>query len=307
MTLLIAAVQKKFALLVADRRLSSAGILVDDKENKSGVLYLDNMAILYGYTGLSKCGSYNARRWFCDMALEAAKTSRRFPEFFDALEDVASASFMGQPDVRRLREADRRLTVAMAGFRANGQRCLGFLSNFEKFGSLPSAVARPRFVWQLAFDQGYGDDSFSAVHLFGAYEAVLLEELGRIGELLQRGAPANSVRDYAVRVVEKAGKRSSARGSIGPYILSSILDAPLPEGKRPQVRSRFHTIGLGKSIYLADIIAIDSIEGTTVARDIELRREGDPAMIGAVHRNSACPCGSGFKYRHCHGHQRERL
>ena len=30
-------------------------------------------------------------------------------------------------------------------------------------------------------------------------------------------------------------------------------------------------------------------------------REDDPAAWGRVSRNAPCPCGSGKKYKHCHG------
>jgi preprotein translocase subunit SecA len=30
-------------------------------------------------------------------------------------------------------------------------------------------------------------------------------------------------------------------------------------------------------------------------------RPDDPATWGRVSRNAACPCGSGKKYKHCHG------
>jgi preprotein translocase subunit SecA len=31
------------------------------------------------------------------------------------------------------------------------------------------------------------------------------------------------------------------------------------------------------------------------------RKPNDPASWGKVGRNEACPCGSGKKYKHCHG------
>ena len=31
------------------------------------------------------------------------------------------------------------------------------------------------------------------------------------------------------------------------------------------------------------------------------RNPNDPATWGKVGRNEACPCGSGKKYKHCHG------
>jgi preprotein translocase subunit SecA len=35
---------------------------------------------------------------------------------------------------------------------------------------------------------------------------------------------------------------------------------------------------------------------TSIARDV-----ANPASWGKVGRNEACPCGSGKKYKHCHG------
>jgi preprotein translocase subunit SecA len=31
------------------------------------------------------------------------------------------------------------------------------------------------------------------------------------------------------------------------------------------------------------------------------RNPADPATWGAVSRNEACPCGSGMRYKQCHG------
>jgi preprotein translocase subunit SecA len=31
------------------------------------------------------------------------------------------------------------------------------------------------------------------------------------------------------------------------------------------------------------------------------RKPNDPATWGKVGRNEACPCGSGKKFKHCHG------
>ena len=34
---------------------------------------------------------------------------------------------------------------------------------------------------------------------------------------------------------------------------------------------------------------------------LPVRDPNDPATWGKVGRNEACPCGSGKKYKHCHG------
>ena len=41
--------------------------------------------------------------------------------------------------------------------------------------------------------------------------------------------------------------------------------------------------------------------GTTAAGAATLRNPNDPASWGKVSRNETCPCGSGKKYKHCHG------
>jgi SEC-C motif len=41
--------------------------------------------------------------------------------------------------------------------------------------------------------------------------------------------------------------------------------------------------------------------GTTAAGAATLRNPNDPASWGKVGRNETCPCGSGKKYKHCHG------
>ncbi|MGB8528720.1 MAG: SEC-C metal-binding domain-containing protein, partial [Rhodoplanes sp.] len=41
-------------------------------------------------------------------------------------------------------------------------------------------------------------------------------------------------------------------------------------------------------------------EGAAAARTAT-RDPANPASWGKVGRNEACPCGSGKKYKHCHG------
>ena len=41
--------------------------------------------------------------------------------------------------------------------------------------------------------------------------------------------------------------------------------------------------------------------GSTAAAPAAERNPKDPTTWGKVGRNEACPCGSGKKYKHCHG------
>jgi preprotein translocase subunit SecA len=44
------------------------------------------------------------------------------------------------------------------------------------------------------------------------------------------------------------------------------------------------------------VAALARSAGATLARN-----PGDPATWGKVGRNESCPCGSGKKFKHCHG------
>jgi preprotein translocase subunit SecA len=41
--------------------------------------------------------------------------------------------------------------------------------------------------------------------------------------------------------------------------------------------------------------------GITAAAPAVVRNPNDPTSWGKVGRNESCPCGSGKKYKHCHG------
>ena len=51
----------------------------------------------------------------------------------------------------------------------------------------------------------------------------------------------------------------------------------------------------------ADATASASFGGSASVAVAERRNPDDPATWGRVGRNEPCPCGSGKKYKHCHG------
>jgi preprotein translocase subunit SecA len=64
--------------------------------------------------------------------------------------------------------------------------------------------------------------------------------------------------------------------------------------------------GMGDQAILADLnarlAAVDfSVAPTVAAAPAEPRDPLNPATWGKVGRNESCPCGSGKKYKHCHG------
>ena len=78
---------------------------------------------------------------------------------------------------------------------------------------------------------------------------------------------------------------------------------PAPEDLRPKAPSQMQAVkkeaqsGIGASRPVGDITARRSLPRV----DPNARNPGDPSTWGKVSRNESCPCGSGKKYKHCHG------
>ncbi|EKF17766.1 preprotein translocase subunit SecA [Nitratireductor pacificus] len=80
-------------------------------------------------------------------------------------------------------------------------------------------------------------------------------------------------------------------------LVREAADAPPPEA--PQMEAH-HVDGFtGEDEFGADTMTLARAENRIVAA--EDRNPDDPATWGKVGRNEACPCGSGKKYKHCHG------
>jgi len=74
------------------------------------------------------------------------------------------------------------------------------------------------------------------------------------------------------------------------------FDAPEEPGSLPPQDEAGS--GFGGGDYGSTGLQYAAIEGDTAVLD---RNPTDPTSWGKVGRNEACPCGSGKKYKHCHG------
>jgi len=75
-----------------------------------------------------------------------------------------------------------------------------------------------------------------------------------------------------------------------------MVDTPPPLEKETLPTKEIHTDPLtGQNEMSAEDAA------GTFARPRQEINPNDPATWGKIPRNSPCPCGSGKKYKHCHG------
>src|SRR5262249_2879896 len=71
-----------------------------------------------------------------------------------------------------------------------------------------------------------------------------------------------------------------------PYVEAHKIDGSTGEDERALARAGAETLAR---------------DGITAAAAAPERNPNDPSSWGKVGRNETCPCGSGKKYKHCHG------
>jgi preprotein translocase subunit SecA len=81
-------------------------------------------------------------------------------------------------------------------------------------------------------------------------------------------------------------------------LVREAADAPPPQAPR-QVRGEHIDATTGEDDFGDTAVALAPADQRVVPA--EQRDPADPATWGKVGRNEACPCGSGKKYKHCHG------
>ena len=81
-------------------------------------------------------------------------------------------------------------------------------------------------------------------------------------------------------------------------LVREAADAPPPEA--PDMQAHHIDGSTGEDEFAGgDTMTLSRNESSVVPA--EERDPNDPATWGKVGRNEACPCGSGKKYKHCHG------
>jgi preprotein translocase subunit SecA len=74
---------------------------------------------------------------------------------------------------------------------------------------------------------------------------------------------------------------------------------PLPSGPS-ELRGSIDPVTMAEMALFGSASIGQALPGKIGADTAELDRD-DPSTWGKVNRNDACPCGSGKKYKHCHG------
>lgn len=307
MTLITAAANFAFVVQVADRRLTGPTGTVAQEQTKAIHFHLPTADFLVGYTGLAIVhGEPMHRELMVLLADSAHQASFELLATADAITKNLTRLFRS-PKVMAYRPQDRRLSMMMTGFhRVDDERhtvIQGLWSNFQEWGVRDAAVAWDEFCF-TPFSVRANQAWPTLVERIGAYDALLPERVeSEFRPLLASGRPPVAIRD---KILHTLPAQSALHPTIGVNANAAIL---LPNGAvewsywtgTPSWQVSFGNTVLAtpeQTLLLADL----SLHVSDQAG--EFRQTGVPVIVPQIARSRPCPCGSGKRYRRCHGKRR---
>jgi preprotein translocase subunit SecA len=131
---------------------------------------------------------------------------------------------------------------------------------------------------------------------------VMLEHLRQVIGLRGYGQrdPLNEYKAEAFNLFEAMGQ--NLREAVTAQLMRiEIVNAPPEQEQLPYMEAHHLNPATGQDdMAFSDISLTPALVGNGTAGAAE-RNPKDPSSWGKVGRNEACPCGSGKKYKHCHG------
>jgi hypothetical protein len=308
MTLILVLANLQQVVLLSDRRLTSDGRLVDDESNKAAVFDCRNARLAVAYIGLAKAGNFLTKRWLPAALAESASpdflmglTIERFPE--RTTRDFAS--------IHTSKPSDKRFSVVLAGYcydEPPPRCCCWLVSNYDGLdGQPPRGEPSDEFSAQCFSDYRSTTDAYKFLLVLGGDQAVSKSDFESLKTLLLENKPAQALVGKGVDVLRATAGSARSQQRIGKQCISIVL----PSNPNEVAIGEYHSAKATHMSYSpSSISARGDGSGVFVISDPEFEARdanNHPQIISVpkVGRNQRCPCGSGLKYKMCHGRSQQ--
>lgn len=303
MTIVLTLGNSEQLIQVSDRRLSFDGHLVDDDAFKGGVFICANARFVFGFAGLAKYDTFDTEKWLLESLVKLGPPDFNAKSTLDRLTDKATKDFSNLPSLAKVPTKDKRLSVIFSGYLYQHSPPLAayaIMTNFQNFETMKDdSCAWDSFKCTYWNEKKPRTEELSLVQRIGTWPAMFTADEVSLRALLIERKPASAIVDKAVHIVRNMADRPQAGGTIGKQLSSIILSrdfniAPI---------TGYHSMFAKQVIYLTPM-AISTKEMQVAMASPELSTAGPPIVFPKVGRNDPCPCGSGKKYKKCHGFSR---
>jgi hypothetical protein len=278
MTLLIALANECQAVLLADRRVSSGSVVLDDEYNKVTVLACEDARLAVAFTGLATIGAFNTSEWLTQTLSDICQTTLSIHSILSEFELRAGVAYAA------LSANDRRVTFLFCGFVHSGSSAeprIYTVTNFECGSHAPGTFST----------NSLGGQGQSVVATAGMTSAIPDSTRQTLYRLLAADLPSASIVRFAVKHLQNAARNVKALNWIGEHCTAAIISCQI----NTPIITTYHTSKNSLRAFCPNVVignrmisfGIDIMAGSILAGP-EIRKQ-DP-----------CWCGSGVNFKHCH-------
>lgn len=295
MTLVLFAINRRQAVQISDRRLVSNGAAVDDEYAKGIVLLVPDARLLVSFTGLARAGRFETRKWIFDTLAGFGSDYSNIRTVVETFTDKLNQSFGSLPGLSRVAEHLRILEVGFVGYSYPVDRPMAIWAKITN-RSVDGQIGR--------FKALYGGETDPDAPVvtgalgLGCTNATSRSDFLQLREALSADLPTRALRSIMTRIITRAADTPAANGLIGKQLDYIHLPADSNDACTSGAESMVakHRLEMPPTVYIGS-------GGSIAMERLSLWREptGTPITVPRVRRNQPCPCGSGQRYRNCHG------
>jgi SEC-C motif len=314
-TLIMVLANNDQAIILADRRTSQqrpitlpdgrTGLArhpVDEEYNKLTSFVCANARVGVGFTGVATTpSSFNTAEWLLGALMEAARPSPFLQPTVERLREIATRDICALP-------GEHRLTIVLAGYvhsDAAPLGCLCWVSNFEGLGAKRYGPVRPAFESYVITQDRPSPEPFYLMQVYGSIGALKNRasqvDGAAVRRLLEHRRPARAIRDKALAALNHVGAPRGELGGIGRQCGCIVVPS---ESSGPIATDYLSDENRWEVEFPSQVVVVGAdTDGAVMG--LRFRAEDPsqaaPLAVRKVPRNHTCPCGSGAKYKRCHG------
>lgn len=283
---------------VSDRRLTGwTGDIVTEASGKAGHLLCDDASALYCYAGLAFINEFKTSTWLMEALQTASRKDARFRETIEHFAEIATEKFRSDPDVLSIDVRNRKLTVMITGYTVDGLITSALISNFQDFTNfINHPVPQEKFTVHCERSRDPAPTNPTMIQAIGAFSAMTEADERELRALLEGRASHAAIRAKAAAIVADISSRHRSGGTVGKRLNTGRLDFQSPLAA---------IAGYASDIVENELPMLDIVDGRSNSPGVMIGQlqitAAAPVVFPKVHRNAPCPCGSGRKYRNCHG------
>jgi hypothetical protein len=306
MTLIIALGNRDQVMQISDRLLTIDGTLREDESNKAGTFFCADARLIYGFTGLARIGDFETNRWLIHILTQCAPPDFTAYKTLERLKERANQDFQNLPALRHLNKIQKQLTVMFSGYRYHLDPPLAVYAILTNCMESIIDPANPdRFQTSYWGESRPINQEFTFVQRVGFWTAMEDQDVDSLRTLLLELKPAKAIVGKAVEIMHLIADRPKSKGTIGKQLTTIVL----PRDPAAIVTSDYYSNVLSYKSYIPDMVFAQGPKSPAAVSRISLQpvdpSNTPPISVPKARPNEPCPCGSGKKYRKCHGIRRK--